>query len=234
MFYEKWFGAGLGFMVTGSPAGALMGYGAGKLLEQNDAQSKSTLTTSDFEVNVLLLASEIIRAEKGVTFKELDFIRNFWKAQFGDENLEEKTNILHHFLQKKYDAKKACIDLHRVCTTNTIHQIMHFLFDLAACDKPVSEKERKQIFVLGCWMNVNDVTFLKIEADRLKPDTSHYSILGVKETDTIEKIRTHYRKLILQFHPDKNQHLEELERKKLEVKVLQIREAYEKIKKEKQ
>lgn len=233
MFYEKWFGAGLGFMVTGSPAGALMGYGAGKLIEQKDAQSKSTLLTSDFEVNVLLLASEVIRAEKGVTFKELDFIRDFWKAQFGAENLEEKTNIFHHFLQKKYDAKKACIDLQRVCTTNTIHQIMHFLFDLAACDKPISEKERKQIFVLGCWMNVNDVTFLKIEADRLKPDTTHYTILGVRESDTIETIRTHYRKLVLQFHPDKNQHLSEEQRKQLDIKVLQIREAYEKIKKEK-
>jgi DnaJ like chaperone protein len=119
------------------------------------------------------------------------------------------------------------------CTTNTIHQIMHFLFDLAECDKSVSEKERKCIFVLGCWMNVNDVTFLKIEADRLKRDTSHYTVLGVKETDTIETIRTHYRKLILLFHPDKHQHLDEAERKKLEVKVLQIREAYEKIKKEK-
>ena len=233
MFYEKWFGAGLGFMVTGSPLGAMMGYGAGKLLEGTDAPQKSALVTSDFEVNVLLLASEVIRAEKGVTFKELDFIRDFWKAHFGNEHWEEKNRILNHFLQKKYDAKKACIDLHRVCSSNTIHQIMHFLFELAKCDKAVSENERKKIFVLGCWMNVNDVTFLKLEAEHLqKHEDSVYTLLGVQSTDTFESIRTHYRKLILQYHPDRHQHLSAAERKALEQKVLLIREAYEKIKKD--
>jgi len=230
--YQKWLGASLGWVVTGSPVGAVLGFGAGKLMEKDKKTAKDRLHTSDFEVNILLLASSVIHAEKGVTFRELEFIRDFWKTNFSEEHLDEKMNVLNHFLQKKYDAKKACVDLYNGCTQTVIYQIVHFLFDVATCDKPISEKERDAIFILCCWMNVNDVDFLKIEASRSPQPLTVYDILEVKETDSITVIRSRYRKLILQFHPDKHIDASEAERKRLEKKIRQIKEAYEQIKRE--
>jgi DnaJ like chaperone protein len=231
MKYRKWVGAGLGWVVTGSPIGAVVGFGAGSLLDSDKAKFVNTKNTSDFEVNLLLLSASLIKSEKGVTFSELDFIRDFWKVHFGAENIEEKMNILNHFLQKEYEAKKACIDIHASTDFTFRVQIMHYLFDLAEADKPLSENERNCIFKLGCWMNINDVDFLAIEDARNPKSLTDFQILGVREDDSIEVIRTAYRKLILSYHPDKHQKSSAEYKKKLEMKVVELKEAYERIKK---
>jgi DnaJ like chaperone protein len=228
--YQKWVGAGLGWVVTGSPIGALVGFGAGSVFNKDTKKYAQTKNTTDFEVNLLVLSAELIKSEKGLTFAELDFIRDFWKMHIGSENIEEKMNILNHLLQKDYDAKKACTDIFAATDANARIQIMHYLFDLAEVDKPLSEQERNCIFKLGCWMNINDVDFLKIEDARQPKTQTDFQILGVKETDSIEIIRASYRKLILSFHPDKHPNVSDEYRKLLEQKVVLLKEAYERIK----
>jgi len=234
MNYQKLVGAGLGWVVTGSPIGAIVGFGAGSVFSKDTKRYVQTKNTSDFEVNLLLLSATLIKSEKGLTFAELDFIRDFWKTHFGAENIEEKMNILNHLLQKDYEAKKACIDIFASTDENARVQIMHYLFDLAEVDKPISNKERNCIFTFGCWMNINDVDFLGIEAARQPKMQTDFQILGVKETDTIEIIRASYRKLILSFHPDKHPNVSDEYRKLLEQKVVALKEAYDRIKRNRQ
>lgn len=232
MNYQKWVGAGLGWVVTGSPIGAIVGYGAGKIFDKDTTKYISTKNTSEFEVNLLMLSASLIKSEKGVTFSELDFIRDFWKTHISPDNIEEKMNILNHLLQKDYEAKKACVDIFTNTDATSRVQIMHYLFDLAEADKPIAEKERNCIFKLGCWMNVNDLDFLAIEAARNPKSINDFQILGVRETDSIEIIRASYRKLILSYHPDKHPHATDEYRKKLEQKVVELKEAYERIKRQ--
>lgn len=230
MKYEKWLGAGLGFVVSGSPLGAVIGFGAGKLLEKSDSNPfYSTAHTSDFEVNVLQLAVAVIQTEKGVTLAEINFVHDFWRAQFGEDFLEEKMNVFHHLLQKNYETKKACVDLYNASETATRHQLVYFLFDLAECDKPISDKERQMIVTIAGWLNINRIDFTKIEGSRRPKVLTVFDILEVKETDSTAHIKSKYRKLVLQFHPDKHPNLSEKERKKMEQKLQQIHEAYQQI-----
>lgn len=230
MKYEKWLGAGLGFVVSGSPLGAVIGFGAGKFLEKKESKHFfATAHTSDFEVNILQLAVAVIHTEKGVTHSEINFVRDFWKAQFGEDFLEEKMNVFNHLLQKKYDTKKACIDLFNTSEAATRHQIVYFLFDLAECDKPLSKNEHDMIFAIAGWLNINRIDFVKIEQSRKPQSLTVFDILEVKETDSIAHIRARYRKLVLQFHPDKHPNATEAQRKKMEQKLQQIHEAYQKI-----
>src|SRR5690606_10465793 len=128
----------------------------------------------------------------------------------------EKMNVFNHLLQKKYDTQKACVDLYNTSEVATRHQLIYFLFDLAECDKPLSEKERQMISAIAGWLNINRIDFEKIEYSRSPQPLTVFDILGVNETDSTAHIRTQYRKLVLQYHPDKHPNLAEKERKKME------------------
>lgn len=230
MKYEKWLGAGLGFVVSGSPLGAVIGFGAGKLLEKKEGKHFfATAHTSDFEVNILQLAVAVIHTEKGVTHSEINFVRDFWKAQFGEDFLEEKMSVFNHLLQKKYDTQKACIDIFNTSEAATRHQILYFLFDLAECDKPLSKNEHDMILSIAGWLNINRVDFSKIVQSRIPQSRTAFDILDVKETDSIAHIRACYRKLVLRHHPDKHPNATEVERKKMERELRQIQDAYQQI-----
>ncbi|KJP87801.1 hypothetical protein AK88_02557 [Plasmodium fragile] len=54
-----------------------------------------------------------------------------------------------------------------------------------------------------------------------------YEILNVESTATVEEIKKSYKKIILQYHPDKNSHLSEEEQKRCTNIFRQIQEAYE-------
>ena len=156
-------------------------------------------------------------------------MRDFWKVKFGEDFLDEKMNVFHHLLQKNYDTKKACVDLYNLSETATRHQIIYFLFDLAECDKMLSEKEHLMIASIAGWLNINRIDFAKIEESRRPKVLTVFDILEVKETDSTSHIKSKYRKLVLQFHPDKHPNLSEKERKKMEQKLREIQDAYQQI-----
>jgi DnaJ like chaperone protein len=106
---------------------------------------------------------------------------------------------------------------------------VHFLFDLASCYGQLSERENYFIFRIAGYLNINDVDFKKIKNEHRQPPSTVYDILEVRSSANMSEIRTAYRRLVLQYHPDRNKTATEQERKKLSAKFQQIQEAYEKI-----
>jgi len=60
-----------------------------------------------------------------------------------------------------------------------------------------------------------------------------YTVLGVKRDDSAEDIKKQYRILCKKYHPDLTQHLPEKEKEESKVKMKEIINAYDRIKKEK-
>lgn len=60
----------------------------------------------------------------------------------------------------------------------------------------------------------------------------YYNILNLNESATMEEVKKSYRKLVKMYHPDKyiSKNISEEEMKKVELKFIEIQEAYEKIK----
>ncbi len=231
--YEKWLGAGIGWIVTGGPVGSLLGFAVGKALESTaDSQSK-TAHTSEFETNLIVLAAAVIKADAKVSLDEINFTKDFFRDHFSPDYLDEKMNILHHCLHRSYDPRKACDDLRISSTPTTRIQILHFLFDLAICDGALTDRESHTIFRIAGWLNVNDIDFKKIKSSYTgTAHDSQYTLLGVKPNASYEEIKAAYRKLVLEYHPDRNADLSAAEQKKVAEKFRAIQEAFEKIKEE--
>jgi DnaJ like chaperone protein len=226
--YEKWLGAGIGFF-AGGPVGSLLGYAVGSYMEPDSKKYQKTGHTSEFESNLLVIAATLIKIDGKVSQDELTFVKEFFHDHFSAEYLDEKMNILKHCLQKNYDPRKACDDIRHSTRT----QVVNFLFDLAMSDKALERAELDLIFKIAGWLNVNDVEFKKIKVS-VSSDGSKtkYELLGVRYNASYDEVKTGYRKLVLEYHPDRNIHLSPAEQSVIAEKFRRIQEAFEKIKEE--
>lgn len=232
--YEKWLGAGLGFMV-GGPIGGLLGFITGTMFERGQSDAKQiSQNVSEFEVNLMVLASHFIKIDGRVSMSEIQFTEQFMNTHFDPQYNTERRQILNHCLQKEYDLTVACDQIRMNTQHATKVQVVRFLMDLALCDGELSEREHYFIFRIAGFLNVNDVEYRRIRTEHTQqPKVSLYEILEVRETASYEEIRASYRKLVIKYHPDRNQGVSAAELKKLTERLQQIKEAYETLKKEK-
>ena len=74
----KWIAALVGYYYFRFP-GAILGYFTGVLLEQYSRRNFfNSINPADFEINLLALASTVIKADGSVKKQELEFVRNFF------------------------------------------------------------------------------------------------------------------------------------------------------------
>ena len=237
--YEKWLGASLGWILTGNPIGGLLGFLAGTLAggDEKDHGHSAVKSVSEFEVNLMVIASHLIKLDGNVTAAEIEFTEWFLNAHFDERFAVERSKLFYHCLQKDYDLNGACGQVRMYSQHGTKVQVVRFLVDLALCDGRMTEREDYFIFRIAGYLNVNDVEYKKIKQEhhRHQPQVSItiYDVLGVRREMSLAEIRTTYRRLVLKYHPDRNKDASEEERKKLAHKFQQIQEAYEKIKAEK-
>ncbi|MFN8310106.1 MAG: TerB family tellurite resistance protein [Chitinophagales bacterium] len=227
--YEKWLGAGLGYVV-GGPVGGLLGYFTSGAPEEK--KFSHTSVTSSFETNILVLAAAVIRADLRIAPVEIDFVRNFFETYFEPAHIQQKMAILNHCLQKDYDVRKACDELRSAASMVTRRQILQFLFEVAASDQQISKEEEKLLFRLAGWLNINDVEFRKLKIGRDRNTPPHYALLDLKVTASENEIRAAYRKAVLDFHPDRHAEKSDEEKKRIHEKFLALQNAWEQIRTE--
>ena len=236
--YEKWLGAGLGWAV-GGPVGGLLGFFAGKLIEQGNGDNANSITQglTEFEINLAVLASHLIKIDGRISLEEVTFVTDFLNTHFDSNYSARRTQMVNHCMQKEYDLSAACDQIRVNTPYATRVQVIHFLFDVALCDGELNERENYFIFRIAGYLNVNDVEFKRIKTERtaqVVAQVSVYEVLGVQRSASMEEIRNAYRKLVLKYHPDRNKTATEQEKKELSIRFQRIHEAYEQIKKDRE
>ena len=91
----KWAAALLGYYFFRFP-GAILGYFTGSLIEQYNQRSFfKNIKPADFEINLLALASTVIKADGSVKKQELEFVRNFFIGNYGQDKAKKIFKIFN-------------------------------------------------------------------------------------------------------------------------------------------
>lgn len=237
--YGKWIGAGLGF-VMGGPIGALFGFFIGSTFDSttvitsqqmNDLGSRPT-GRGDFLLSLVVLATALMKADGKVTRNELDFVKKFFRDNFGPEGEREALAIVKDLLNKEIEVDQVCNQIRMNMNVYSRTQLLYFLFGLAKADGTVCKLEISLLDRISNLLGIDTTTYQSIKAMYYDDLESAYSVLGISSSATDDEIKKAYRKMAIENHPDKVGYMGEDIRKAAEKKFMAINEAYEKIKKQ--
>jgi DnaJ like chaperone protein len=233
--FGKWIGGGLGF-VMGGPIGGLFGFVVGSLLDGASSQTYSTsskvTTPGAFGMSLLVLIAAVMKADGKVVKSELDYVRDFFIRQFGQENAKEALVMLRDLLKQDIPLRDVCSQISANMDYASRLQLMHLLFGVAGADGSFHPSETRIIETISGYLSVSNSDYLSIKNMFIPETDSAYKILEAEPSATNEEIKKAYRKMALKYHPDKVSHLGEDFRKTADEKFKNVNEAYEKIKKE--
>jgi DnaJ like chaperone protein len=234
----RWVAAIIGYSLFRFP-GAIIGFLLGSLFEGGNAskgnrrnvfnQSKQRVSPAEFELNLLSLASIVIKADGSVNQKELDFVRQYFVQAYGKEHANATFKVFNEEIKKKQlSAQKITSFLRSRMRYESRLQIIHFLFSVANADGHVSDAEVREINSISSFLGIKSIKAMFFS----NPDRA-YKILEIDRKATPAEIKTAYRTMVKKYHPDKLQHMDEVYRKGAEDKFRKVQEAYEQLQKEK-
>lgn len=234
----RWIAALLGFIFFRIP-GAIIGFLIGSYFDSsnrsggNPLNRTSRVTPADFEVNLLSLASIVIKADGSVSEQEMQFVQNYFVQAYGKERANATFRTFNEVIKtREVSAVRICEYLRLRTRYESRLQIIHFLFSIAKADGLVSELEAQKINEIAGYLHIGFKDFESIKAMFFTNPDSAYKILEIEKTATVSEIKSAYRTMAKKYHPDKLQHMDEVYRNGAEEKFRKVKDAYEQLQKE--
>ncbi len=241
----KWGLGVLGWSV-GGVIGGIIGFAFGSIFEnvsfekpQISSGGKKTETTEgDFAVSLLVLSAKVMKADGQLLRSELDFVKEFFKNNFGVQKATQYILLFREILKKDYDTAEVCVQIRRSTTKATRLQLLHYLFGVALSDGVISKEEEDEICRISNYLGINAQDYLSVRAMYIKVKHANttvidaYAILEIPKTATDEEIKKAYKKMAMKHHPDKVANLGEDVQRAANEKFKKINEAYEYLKNE--
>lgn len=241
----RWFAAIIGYIFYRFP-GAVIGFLLGSMIDGMMGSSSSgsykkvfrqpggdRVSPADFELNLLSLASLVIKADGSVGQAELDYVRQYFVQAYGKERANATFRVFNEVIKKReISAQRIGSLLRQRMRYESRLQVVHFLFSIANADGYVTEAELSVINQISVNLGVQHRDFESIKAMFFKSADSAYTILEIERTATDSEIKAAYRRMAKKYHPDKLQHMDEAYQKGAEEKFRKVKEAYEQLQKE--
>lgn len=234
--FAKWIGGGLGWVV-GGPIGGLLGFLVGSFFDGTSIQSSTAAgtditTPGAFGMSLLVLIAAVMKADGKVVKSELDYVKQFFVRQFGQEMAKEALVMLRDLLKQDIPLKDVCFQISRNMDYSSRLQLLHLLFGVSGADARFHPSEIKLIENISGYLGISSTDFLSIRNMFIPETDSAYKILEIEPSASNDEVKKAYRKMALKYHPDKVSHLGEDFRKTADEKFKKVNEAYDKIKKE--
>lgn len=241
--FGKWIGGGLG-AALGGPLGAVLGFALGAALDEADvtvqqsqgipySAGRSSTAGGDFAASLLVLSAAVMKSDGRTLKSELDFVKKFFVAQFGERIASEQILLLKEILKQDIPLYDVCLQIKHFMPHAQRLQIVHYLFGISQADGHVHETELDVIHTISNYLGVNMNDFNSLKAMYFRDSQSDYKILEIESSASVEEIKKAYRKMAVKFHPDKVLDLGEEVQKAAKEKFQKVQEAYDNIKKQK-
>lgn len=241
----KLVGIVVGFLIFKGFFGAFIGFFVGSLIDRAFGpkikfQSKgfgggglNEVSPGDFELNLLSLASLVIKADGKITQSELDFVRQYFVQSYGKERANATFRTFNEVVKKReVSAENICNYIRPRLSYEVRLQVLHFLFNIGQADGQVSEAELSVLQQIAGNLRLSRNDFESIKAMFFKSADNAYKILEIEKSASDEEVKKAYRTMAKKYHPDKLQHMDEAYQKGAQEKFTKVQEAYERIQKE--
>ncbi|MFT6001313.1 MAG: DnaJ like chaperone protein [Flavobacteriales bacterium] len=241
------------YLMKGNYLGLLIGFVIGSTFDRaNKSQQKTIDPNFDFGKYLMMLSSIVMKAD-GVTMKsELNFVKQFFAKQFGEEKSAIYLQNLKHYLTQDISLEKVSKIIDNNINKSSKVQLLHYLIGIAVADGKMSNSEMQTLRRIAQSLSVSQMTFNSILAMfnfrnenggyNQKNSTLNqegislenaYKVLGIDDSATESEIKKAYRKLAIKYHPDKVAQLGEEFQKGAKEKFQKVQDSYEKIKESK-
>ena len=235
--FGKWLGGGLGF-VMGGPIGGLLGFLVGSMLDSNTEPSAIYTTRTartnqgDFGMSLLVLVAAVMKADGKVVKSELDYVKQFFVRQFGQESAREALLMLKNIIKQEIPVRDVCLQISRNMDYSSRLQLLHLLFNVSLADRMIHPLEIEILEKISGALGVASNDFLSIKNMFIPETDSSYKILEIDPSSSNDEVKKAYRRMAMKYHPDKVSHLGDNFRKTADEKFRKVNDAYEMIKKE--
>ena len=243
----RWAGAVLGWVVGGRFFGAVIGFIIGSFIDEiNKGKSQKQpykrvfnqpksdqVSPADFELNLLSLASLVIRADGRVNEDELNYVRQYFVQAYGKQRANAAFKVFNDVIKNRaISAENICKLMRQKTRYESRLQILHFLFSVANADGRVDQSEVEEIGRIARYLAISQADFESVKAMFFKSADSAYKILEIEKTASDSEIKKAYRAMAKKYHPDKVQHMDDAYKKGAEDKFRKVQEAYEQLQQE--
>jgi len=235
--FAKWLGGGLGWVV-GGPIGGLLGFLVGSMFDSTTNQSVSyssrgvRTTQGDFGTSLLVLVAAVMKADGRIVKSELDYVKQFFIRQFGQESAKQALRMLKDLLKQDIPVRDVCLQISRNMDYSSRLQLLHLLFNISVADSRIDPKEVEIVERISNYLGVASSDFLSIKNMFIPETDSSYKILEIDPSASNDVVKKAYRRMAMKYHPDKVSHLGDDFRKTADEKFKKVNEAYERIKRE--
>ena len=231
--YAKWVGGGLGW-VFGGPIGAILGVALGSMFDGMKSGQNEYRGTQrgDFAMSLLVLSAAVMKADQKIVKSELEFVRNFFVRQFGEEEGSRLIKMLQEILKQDINVQEISVQVGQYTDYAVKLQLVNYLFGIAASDGFYHPDEVDLISTIAGYMGVSSGDFSSIKAMFVKNTGWAYDVLEITLGASNDEVKRAYREMAKKHHPDKVSHLGDDVRKSATEKFQKVNAAYEEIKKQ--
>lgn len=230
MAYGKWIGAWLGWINSQSVLGGLAGFALGTVFDIfTDKKAKQAQeeayqhhaehiyqqqegARNSFLFSLMVLSAYVIQANGKIMHSEMELVRQFLRQSFGESAVEQGNNILLKLFdyRKRHGETMWQQQINEACQEMSLHmeaehrlQLMAFLCEIAKADGKVDEMEVTALrnVALNLHLDANVIEQMLHLGGTSLDDA--YAALGLTKDATDDEIRKAYRKMALQYHPDR-------------------------------
>lgn len=241
-FKGKLIGALLGSLAgpMGTILGGLVGHLYDRATEERDARigqragggaDSISAAQLDFLTSLIGLSIAVANADRHVRVTQIEALKAFFRQNFPysqDDHRVIQAVIDETFANRERLDVDALASYYRLSSSAAGRLLLlRLLFKIAEADKRgISEAEQQLIRRIAANLRIDAASYRRVAAEFEQEDNRAYGILGVTPEASNDQIRSAYRKLAAQNHPDTVANLGEEFTKVAEEKFKLINEAY--------
>lgn len=211
-----WFGkltlGSLGFFM-GGPLGAIAGGALGHILfDKEDSIASKTLPFGQAEqaqaayfISLFSILGKLSKADGVVSREEINIVSQFLSTlRLPEQQKQFAKNVFNEAKNSPYTIDDFAAQLFQVNRNQPtiLLSFMDLLFKVSAADGKLHEAEEAALLRIKNIFRISDTQFADLKSVYFKQDDRYYRTLNCTAQSTDGEIKSSYKKLVKEYHPD--------------------------------